>query len=157
MHLEFEEPHHRLLTFLGLCLCFGGATVLILALAGDLVRGIYVGGVLGCLMGSLGSRPKRWELDGDEFRQVYPKREAGQMRLPDVRSLEAVPRLKGGFDLWLVPVRGYKVAVPNGPGRRGDAFRGELFRRLPTGVLAQAKDPLILDLVASAARSADSG
>lgn len=153
--LVFQEPQHRLLTFVGLSLIFGSAIAFVFGLSAG-ARGLYAGLVVGPFLGFLMSLPKRWELQGDEFHQVYPKREAGQVQLSEARSLEVKLQVKGQVDLWVLPARGHRVAIPTEPGGRADVFRHHEFRRLPPEVLTRAQDPLIVELVAAAERAASS-
>jgi hypothetical protein len=152
--LKHQEPDHRLLTLVVLSIWFGGLSALIVDLPNH--RNEAIGGaVVGVVLGLLLALPERWELDADEFRKVHPKRDAGRIRVSEVSGLEATPRVKGGFDVWLVGGRhGYRVEVPGESGRKGDEFRAELFQCLPSAALARVQDSYLLELMARAARSA---
>jgi hypothetical protein len=123
-HVEFQDPQHPVLSWLLLTAVTGGLLSFAIAL-GDGRQGLpLIGLVLGGVLGLLMSLPKRWQLDDMEFRQSRPRREAGRVPLAEVRTLEAKPRIKGGYDLWLVPVRGSRVSVPAGWDHGSDSGGG---------------------------------
>jgi hypothetical protein len=148
-----REPEHRIQTFVLLSIWFGGLLALLFGLP-DRRNEALGGAVVGLLVAFVFALPERWELDADEFRKVYPNRDAGRIRLAEASALEATPRVKSGFDVWLVGRHGYRVEVPSEPGRKGDAFRAELFQSLPSGALTRVHDSYLLELMARAARAA---
>ena len=151
--LRHQEPERRFRTFVLLSIWFGGLLALLFGLP-DRRHEALGGAVVGLLVALLIALPERWELDADEFRKVYPNRDAGGIRLAEASALEATPHVKGGFDVWLVGRHGYRVEVPSEPGRKGDAFRAELFQSLPSGALSRVQDSYLLELMARAAIAA---